>query len=187
MRLWEDMQSVEFRFKPAPGLAGAVCRGWVHYWLEGVILADVEITIYVADDRLPEVFREKLAEANAKPYRLVFPSYSHNDTAVVERIEIYASCLGDEYLQDVKKLRSGQHWNEELHRYIRRADVFQLFWSQQAAMSIYVEQEWRRALKECDFRPDPFFIRPVYWAEKLESVPPELSHLHFARAPLDKC
>jgi hypothetical protein len=87
-------------------------------------------------------------------------------------------------LRDVKKLRSGQRWTEELQDFIEQADVFQLFWSEKAVVSRYVEQEWRSALKECGIRPDPFFIRPVYWADAPALIPSELSHLHFARAPL---
>jgi TIR domain len=84
-------------------------------------------------------------------------------------------------LRDVKRLRSGQLWNEELLAFIRDADVFQLFWSQEAAASKYVEQEWRSALKERENRGDPFFLRPVYWTQAPAPIPSELSRLHFAR------
>jgi hypothetical protein len=184
MRLWEDMQSVEFRFKPALGMASSTCCGWVRFWLAGILLAEVKVTVFVAADCVPEIFREQLAQANAKPYRRVFPSYSHHDAAIVERLEIYAASVGDEYLRDVKKLRSGQFWSEELQSFIRQADLFQLFWSKEAAVSHYVEQEWRSALRECDMRPNSFFICPVYWTQEPAPIPSELSHLHFARAPL---
>jgi hypothetical protein len=181
MRLWEDMQSVEFRFKPAPGMANTACCGRIHFWLAGLLLADVKVTVFVADDCVPEIFREQLAQANAKPYRRIFPSYSHRDAAVVERLETYAVSFGDDYLEDVKKLRSGQAWNPELLAFIKGADVFQLFWSGEAAASKYVEEEWRSALKERESRADPFFLRPVYWTHEPAPIPSELSHLHFAR------
>ena len=60
MSLWEDAQSVEFRFRPTDAAAGKVCKGWVHFWLEGLILADVPVVIYVtqADCSVPRSFRE---------------------------------------------------------------------------------------------------------------------------------
>jgi hypothetical protein len=184
MRLWEDMQSVEFRFKPAAGRANTASCGWIHFWLAGVLLADVNVTVFVAGDCVPEIFREQLAQANAKPYQRVFPSYSHRDAAVVERLEIYAASFGDEYLRDVTKLRTGQIWNEELLAFVKAADVFQLFWSCEAAASKYVEQEWRSALKERESRADPFFLRPIYWTQQPAPIPSELSHLHFGKVAI---
>ncbi|MEK7404156.1 MAG: toll/interleukin-1 receptor domain-containing protein, partial [Acidobacteriota bacterium] len=184
--LWQDAQSVEFRFKAGAGAIGTACRGWVHFWLDGVILADVPVTIFVAGEEAPEIFREALEEANARPYRLVFPSYSHEDVEIVERMETYAASFGDEYLRDVSKLRAGQRWNDELKGFIGRADVFQLFWSQNAATSRYVEQEWRHALREREARPDPHFVRPVYWSPEPAPIPPELQPLHFAKVPLSR-
>ncbi len=64
--------------------------------------------------------------------------------------------------------------------------MFQLFWSEKAATSVYVEHEWREALIERDNRPDPFFVRPVYWTQEPAPIPPELKHLHFARTPLQE-
>jgi len=184
MSLWEDLQSVEFRFKPHSDYIGKVCRGWVHFWLEGLILCDVPVTIFVAEEKVPDIFREALAKANARPYRHVFPSYSHVDSEVVEIMATYAKSFGDEYFQDVRKLRAGQCWNEELLDFIKKADVFQLFWSENAAISEYVEQEWRHALKERKVRPDPYFLRPVYWTEKPAlPIPAELQEIHFAQIP----
>jgi cell division protein FtsA len=184
MSLWEDFQSVEFRFKPKADQAGKVCCGWVHFWLKGLILSDVPVTIFVAEEKVPEIFREALAKANARPYRHVFPSYSHIDAEIVELMAIYAKSFGDEYFQDVRKLRAGQRWNEELGHFIKKADVFQLFWSENAASSEYVRQEWQHALKERRERPNPYFVRPVYWTEKPAfPIPPELQEIHFAQIP----
>ncbi len=187
MSLWSDAQSVEFRFRPHPSSAGQTCRGWVHFWLEGMILADVPVIVFVEgreQEELPEAFRQALAEANAGPYRAVFPSYSHADKEIVERLETYAAAFGDEYLRDVHALRAGQAWNAELLRFIEKADVFQLFWSHNAAKSPYVKAEWQHALEQRASRPDPHFIRPVYWASEPAPLPLELQGLEFARVPL---
>ena len=185
MALWQDVQSVEFRFKPKTIAIGQACHGWFHFWFEGVALANVPVTVFVADDEVPEIFREAISHANAHPYRAVFPSYSHDDDKIVECLEAYAAAFGDEYLRDVRRLRAGQLWNEELMHFIKVADVFQLFWSQNAAKSQYVQQEWQRALHERSARPDPYFLRPVYWtSEPASPIPGELSEIHFARVPL---
>ena len=185
MSLWEDAQYVEFRFRPDSNTSGKSCSGWIHFWLEGLILASVGVTIFVAEKEVSDIFREQLAKVNAKPYRAVFPSYSHRDADIVERIELYAASIGDEYLRDISKLRSGQHWKNKLRQLINEADIFQLFWSQNAAESEYVKQEWLYALEQRKSRPDPFFVRPVYWTSTPNpSPPPELENLHFVRLPL---
>ena len=184
MSLWEDVQSVEFRFQARPSSTNRVCEGWIRFWLEGMPLADVPVSIWVGETSVPDVYREALTRANAKPYRAVFPSYSHKDAEIVEKMEVYSKAFGDEYLRDVSSLRSGQSWNKEILRFIAQADVFQLFWSKNAASSSFVKQEWRRALSERASRLDPHFLRPVYWAEKPPSIPGELGELHFTRLPL---
>jgi hypothetical protein len=155
--------------------------------LEGIVLADVPVEILVeVEDDVSGAFREAMATANARPYRVVFPSYSHKDDLVVERIEAYAESFGDEYLRDLNRLRTGQNWREELRRFVQRADVFQLFWSDNASTSPYVADEWQVALQERQSRPDPFFLRPVYWTESLLPEPPsELTEIHFARVFLN--
>jgi len=185
LRTWEDYQFVEFRFKAMTQSAGHLCRGWIHFWYKGVILADVAVTILVevAND-VPAIFREALANASARPYRLVFPSYSHEDAEVVERLEAYAESFGDEYMRDVRRLRGGQRWHEELQGFIKKANVFQLFWSDRASRSRYVTDEWQYALLERTVRPDPNFVRPIYWTDRPAPIPKELSRLHFAKVPL---
>jgi hypothetical protein len=149
-------------------------------------LADVPVAVFFsATDEAPETILTALAKANAKPYRLVFPSYSHKDSWIVERLEAYATAFGDEYLRDANRLRSGQSWSNELEEFIHRADVFQLFWSENAAASQNVEKEWKCALSERKVRADPFFIRPVFWTAKPAPIPPELEALHFSRLPLE--
>jgi hypothetical protein len=100
----------------------------------------------------------------------------------VERTEAYASTFGDEFLRDVRKLRAGQQWSDEILALIENADVFQLFWSPSAAASSYVQSEWQHALLERNARPDPYFLRPVYWTAQVVPDPPqELKEIHFVR------
>lgn len=182
LSLWQDVQSVEFRFRALPEAVGRACNGRVDFWLERVILASLPVTIFVIDHEVPDIFRTALSQVSARPYRSVFPSYSHADEEVVASLEAYAAAFGDEYLTDVRKLRAGQDWRDELRRYIKRADVFQLFWSANAAASKYVTEEWTHALVERSERPDPYFIRPVYWtAQPLPEPPLPLQSIHFTR------
>ena len=63
---------------------------------------------------------------------------------------------------------------------IDRADIFQLFWSNTAAASKYVRQEWEHAL---NLQRQQGFIRPVYWQQPMPPPPPELGAIHFAYEP----
>lgn len=69
----------------------------------------------------------------------------------------------------------------ELLMMIERSDVFQLFWSENAARSEYVAREWRHALQLP--REHPMFMRPVYWKRPMPSPPRELAGFHFAYDP----
>lgn len=184
MPIWEDKQSVTFRFSRIdPSFKGSVCSGRLYFWLEGMILADLRINIFIARKDISEIFKEDFSQINASPYHSVFPSYSHKDAAVVKNFKICVEALGGKYLQDIDALRTGQDWNKELMNLIKKADVFQLFWSENSASSCYVEQEWRFALEERKRRSKPLFIRPVYWSPEPTMVPEELGKIHFARFP----
>ena len=65
-------------------------------------------------------------------------------------------------------------------RMIERADIFQLFWSENSSKSEYCRQEWQHALG-CN--KGVGFIRPIYWQEPITKPPPELNDLHFDFAP----
>jgi len=95
--------------------------------------------------------------------------------------------LGDQFLRDVKTLRSGEVWSAQLEQMIRDANIFQLFWSSNSMISAFVKQEWEYALSLNRAN----FIRPVYWEkrfpEKKPDLPPEtLRRLHFHRLPTEE-
>jgi hypothetical protein len=109
-------------------------------------------------------------------FKAIFVSYSHEDERIVSDLGRAYEAVGIDYLRDVKKLRSGEKWDERLLQFIDSADVFQLLWSKCARTSPYVEREWRHAWA----RHRPRFIRPVYWEDPMPAPPAELSDLHFA-------
>jgi hypothetical protein len=82
----------------------------------------------------------------------------------------------------VRILRSGQDFDERLLDKIRDADLFQLFWSPNAARSQWVRREWEFALSLLAARES--FVRPVYWSKQPYDIPSELAPLHFQRLDL---
>ena len=113
----------------------------------------------------------------------VFPSYSHQDAAIVDYVEEAAKTLGHEYLRDIRQLRAGEVWSRRIEELIDEADLFQLFWSSRSMQSPYVRQEWEHAL---GLQREGFVV-PVYWENPLPgsadgTLPPaELTRLHFHR------
>jgi hypothetical protein len=181
-RWLEDVHREEFRVRAPGALDGCTVRGALHVYLGALVVADVPLAIHVerAAGSAP-------AEADqARPYRRIFPSYSHRDEAVVRQVEAYARTLGDEYLRDVTHLRSGEQWNDRLIDFIRDADVFQLFWSHNSMTSPWVRREWEYALS----LGRAHFVRPTYWetpmpeAPERDLPPAQLRALHFQRLPI---
>jgi hypothetical protein len=180
--LWlESVHREEFRIRAGPEVDGTLVRGRMTVFWGSILLAEINLGIRV-DSRLAGASVQPPPEwAASRPFRGIFPSYSHRDAGIVEEFERYARTLGDRYLRDVHELRAGEVWNDRLKDLIRQADVFQLFWSWNAMQSPYVEEEWRYALS----LGRPHFVRPTYWEDPLpelpgRSLPPEeLRRLHF--------
>ena len=176
--LWtESVHREDFRMRADKSMDGRVARGAVSVFYGSLLLAEVQLSIKV--DRKTAESRHE--ETHARPYRRIFASYSHRDTAIVEEFESHVAATGDRYLRDVVTLRAGEVWDERLLESIKQADVFQLFWSWNALSSKLVREEWRQALA----LNRPHFVRPVYWEEPLPEqagLPPaELKRLHFQR------
>ncbi len=163
--------------------AGHVTEGSIGCYVGPLLIADVRLPVVIVrpgEQAAPE--EAEPAVQSAAMYQALFASYSHADTAVVEAMETACKALGMDYLRDVMQLKSGQNWSDELLGMIERADVFQLFWSEPASRSPYVEQEWREALRLAG-RKGGAFIRPIYWQQPLAPVPEPLADIHFA--PVD--
>jgi hypothetical protein len=98
---------------------------------------------------------------------------------LVEPMQRQIRAAGYEYLREVVKLRSIQPGNERLLAMIADADIFQLFWSPNAAQSAHVEKEWRRAVAI----ERQAFVRPVYWELPMPEAPEPLRRLPFCFLP----
>jgi Protein kinase domain/TIR domain len=173
----------EFHIRAGRELDGVTTRGMLMIYHGCILLADITLSIKV-DGQAPQDDPLNDAWLSVAPYRKIFPSYSHRDTAIVEQFERFAEASGDEYLRDVRALRSGEEWDPRLRDFIDDAHVFQLFWSRGAMASPNVANEWRYALS----LNRPGFIRPTYWEQPMPTsagLPPkELGRFHFH--PFDK-
>ncbi|MBE2185084.1 MAG: toll/interleukin-1 receptor domain-containing protein, partial [Anaerolineae bacterium] len=181
--LLEDWHRFDFKLRATTAPVNQAANGSITFSVEGVIVADIPISIFVspqAQSRSSAAPSGRLSPG-VSPYRAVFCSYSHKDTAIVERVERAIKLLGYTYLRDATTLRSGENWNDALMKMIDQADIFQLFWSSNASKSKYVQQEWEYALKNKGTKAN--FIRPVYWEEPLPNVPDALGMLHFEYEP----
>ncbi len=175
---YEDWQRFDFKLRAADAPLDQASNGAITFTVEGVIVADIPLSIYVgaaAAENAPP------ASATRPIYQSIFCSYSHKDTQIVERVERAYKALGMTFLRDVETLRSGQDWDAELLKLIDRADIFQLFWSSASSQSSAVRKEWLHALSLK--RQDHAFIRPVYWQQPMPPPAPELAAIHFAYEP----
>ncbi len=180
--IWsEDIHKCEFRMKADTALTESIIVGVVHAFWGPILLATVPIRLAVKES-LSEG-KQPLGCAVAKPYRMIFASYSRKDVQIVNEFRRFVEPLGDRYLMDQIDLRAGESWNERLLELIEEADVFQLFWSNNAMQSSHVRDEWQHALS----LGRSHFVRPTYWEEPLPesddgSLPPEsLRALHFTK------
>jgi hypothetical protein len=172
---FEDWHRFEFKMRARTAPLHHAANGFLTFTVNGIIVADIPLSVFVS----PQAVQSPAQPTPAQPlYDTVFASYSHRDTAIVEKVEASIKALGLTYLRDVVTLRSGQHWSDELLRMIDEATIFQLFWSEASSQSQYCRQEWEYALSLQ--RDNQYFIRPVYWTQPLPPPPANLGHLHFA-------
>jgi serine/threonine protein kinase len=185
--MWaEEVHEAPFRIRAPASFAGMTVRGTVRIWCGPLILGELPVSIPVlpAGER-PSAHAAPVAEEAVNRYRKIFPSYSHHDREMVRYFVTAAQALGDQYLQDVLALRSGERWDDRLVELISEADVFQLFWSTNSMRSEYCRREWEEALSF----DRPWFIRPIYWEsplpeDRVRGLPPDaLRVIHFAQVP----
>jgi anti-sigma B factor antagonist len=177
----EDQHRAQFRLRADASMVDMAGNAQVTIYIGPLIVGTLKMGMLfnAAEANLSFV---RSAEVNSQIYHQedIFVSYSHLDTDIVKTCKKAYEALGHNVLIDFETLRSGQKWNAELMRMIERANIFQLFWSENSSKSEYCRQEWQHALK---LNRGEGFIRPVYWKEPLPQPPPELSEIHFDFAP----
>ena len=157
-------------------LADKSARGQISVFFRQLLLAEIALDLRVAND--PAFKEDSWAKGVDRRFRKVFASYSNHDEEVVEAMD-QTQAIGNEYLRKVLRMRSGQQWSERSLAMIADADVFQLFWSRNAAQSTYVEKEWRHAIG----LQREGFVRPVHWEIPIPEAPEPLRRLRFCFLP----
>ena len=144
-------------------------------------------------------FTVRLNTAKAVPVRFVrkdskkaFVSYSHKDKqrVVDQLVAIQSVAPKMRFWMDNQSMTAGENWRGAIASAIKRADVFLLFWSNNARSSAEVEKEWRYALElegaRKRRRNGAGFISPVPLDSPAECPPPEeLGALHFGDPSFD--
>jgi hypothetical protein len=180
---WEPVHEAQFQLYAPPELGKSVVRGWVRIWCGPLILGELAVTLPVVRDPGHAATPAGLTGQPLVLRRKIFPSYSHDDSRMVAPFALAAHVIGDQYLQDVLALRSGERWHDRLLEFIEGADVFQLFWSSNSMRSDHCRREWEHALALNRQQ----FVCPVYWEEPFPRAPglpsEALGALHFARIP----
>ena len=179
----EDFHRVRFRFMADKTLAEGAGKGTITILGGPIIIGSLKFALLFSSENQTQLPKTKDEEVHGKMYHQdeIFISYSHEDMPVVLACRNAYKALGYKVFRDKDTLLSGQNWFEEIKGMICKADIFQLFWSDSAAKSEYVQREWEHALT-CQKREG--FIRPVYWKEPMPSPPEKLKDIHFAYVKL---
>lgn len=91
--------------------------------------------------------RQLNSEITAHKFNKVFISYSHEDEAKVKSFHEGLKLAGIEHFFDRHYLKAGDIFPKVIQDYINSADLFVLFWSENASKSDYVKKERTQALK----------------------------------------
>ena len=183
----EPVHYENFRFRPSAALNGSRARGTLSVFLGALLVGEVSLTINVDANAARRDSQEPNEVEQARPYRRIFASYSHQDIEIVKLVGTFVSLTGDQFVRDWVELRSGEFWDDRLRNMIQDADVFQLFWSRRSMISPFVRNEWEYALS---LRRNNF-VRPVFWEQPMPTQPaeglppPELQRLHFQAIDFD--
>ena len=177
----EDRHRAQFRLRADASLADMAGNVQVTFYVGPLIVGTLKMGI-LFNETEADAGPIRSEEARGRMYHQddIFISYSHRDTEVVRNCKKAYEALGHNVLIDFETLRSGQKWNAELMHMIERANIFQLFWSENSSKSEYCRQEWQYALQ---LKRGEGFIRPVFWEEPTPPPPAELSDIHFDYAP----
>jgi hypothetical protein len=173
----EDFHRADFRFQGQKSLRDQIAQGQISVYVGPLLVCSINLLL-----NFTRSAGQPCDDYQTPPQAIyhqddIFVSYSHKDSKIVNACREAYKALGFNVLIDVETLRSGQLWNDELKAMIKRANIFQLFWSANYSKSEYCKMEWKYALS---LRRGAGFIRPSYWRKPLMPPPPkELNRFHF--------
>jgi hypothetical protein len=186
VRWLEDLHRAEFRFRAGGELAGSAANILITAYVGPMIAAQMRAPIIFAGEgeqtepgTVAGTGDGVVCEGEMYRAEQIFISYSHKDAAIAKACRNAYRALGFDVLIDIDTLRVGENWNERLRGLIDNATIFQLFWSNNAAESPFVAQEWAHALSRSQAQGLKGFIRPVFWQDPMIKAPEALEHLHF--------
>ncbi len=144
------------------GLDDLSCE--ITIYRSGVPIGDLRFLTMIVENP-----RNLNAEVKTRQYNKIFISYSHKDSDRVKSLALAYKAQGTDYFYDRDNLMAGDVYEEKILRYIDKADLFILCWSENASKSEYVQKERARAMlhaypfkKMCDatLRIYPISIEP---------------------------
>ena len=97
--------------------------------------------------RIVESPRQLNPEIISHKYHKVFISYAHADVERVKSFHEGLKLAGIKHFFDRSYLKAGDYFPQVIQDYINSADLFVLFWSENASKSEYVEKERTLALQ----------------------------------------
>jgi len=168
-RLDFEMRAVDARLDEAT-------NGTLTFSVEGLVLADVPLSVYVQSKRRKIAQDEMLRWVIRKPYRTVYASFADEDAHIAERLRPIYDAMGMYTMRDRMQHRTEQGWHKDMLQAVDEAEVFQLFWSRAAANSESVERELERALARQSEVEN--FVRVVYWEQPPAALPDDLRAAH---------
>jgi len=173
--LWEgEIGNANYAVKVPENASLGSKQGTADILIDGLKIAVINFIIKVAEES-GAVTQVPVQE---KRIETAFASYARLDRdEVLPRIQgIQKAVPSMNIFLDILSLRSGQNWDDEIHKIIPARDIFYLFWSENAQKSHWVEVEWRCALETRGID----FIDPVpLVSPEIVPPPPELSEKHF--------
>jgi hypothetical protein len=101
----------------------------------------------------------------------VFISYGHADRHRVVGLASLLEAMGHDVFIDYRKILPGMRWRDALEKALQDADVLLVFWTQQAAQSDWVRQEYESFDTRFPDRPlVPILGDTTRLPEKLQTV-----------------
>ncbi len=189
---YKDWHRFDFEMRAVAMRLDEAANGYISFLVDGVLVADLPLSVYVSKHGPRDA--DTMRMIVRKPYRDLYASYSPRDTQIAERVLRVSEALGMYPLRDVAQVKmdpAGQTAAQPADRdtrlqLIEQADVFQLFWSHDAAESDEVREEWQYALarqRRGGQQADSLFIRAVYWQQPIPPLPEELRHVPLLYQP----
>lgn len=182
-------------------------RGTLHVSVSDIPVGEIEFSISVAEKTVKNAPQQPLVLLTAFPednqglaatairleeskpapvatnstkFERAFISYSRKD---FETVSFFAQGLEERGLlpvMDITALEPGVEWAKELPAKIESADVFYIVWSDNAALSKWVDIECRHAIASYDQRKGKRpKIKPIPLHQPWPQAPKHLSRFHF--------